>query len=431
MLERFKNAWDAFRGRSPTSIDYYGGSDPRAVRPIIRGDLTKSIVNLIYVQISSDISLMNFRHAKLDDEGKFSEEIKSTLNYVLSSSANLDQTGRALIKDCVITMLSEGAAAMVPIKTDVNPYLTESFQVEEVRVGTIVGWYPRHVRVSVYDERFGQRRDLVIEKRLCSIVVNPFYEIMNQPNSTMKRLIRTLNQLDQFNDENSVGKLDLIFQLPYSVSKKIKKDQAEERRQDIVRQLTHTKLGIAYVDSTEKITQLNRPVENGLWAQAKDLTVDLFNQLGLCEAIFNGTADEQTILNYHNRTLEPILNALTEEMTRKWLSITAQTQKQAVVAYSNPFRFVPVSVLAEVSDKLTRNEILTSNEVRSILGYRPKDDPKADQLINSNLNQPEQKEQSPEDGKTEEQKDDGIGNAAFRAGSRKIPPDLLQRLGKS
>lgn len=259
----------------------------------------------------------------------------------------------------------------------------------EARVGTITEWYPKHVRVSVYDDDIGQRREITIEKRFCVIIVNPFYEIMNGENSTLKRLIRVLNQLDRTNEENSSNKLDLLIQLPYSVSKKIKKDQAEERRNDIERQLTGSQLGVAYIDGTERVIQLNRAVTNNLWEQSKDLLLELYNQLGISEKIFNGTANEQELLNYQNDTINPIVNAITENMTRKWLSITAQTQKQAVMAFANQFRSVPVSQLAEVSDKLTRNEILTSNEFRSIIGFKPSDDPRANQLINSNLNQPE------------------------------------------
>lgn len=389
MFDRFKNAWNAFRGRSPT-YPMSSGGDLRQIRPYIKGGVSKSIVNTIYNKIAVDVSSINFSHVRLNEEDKYLETIDDSLNYVLRSSANIDQTGRELIKDTVITMLSEGVACIVPTKTDYDPYLTDAYKVYEARVGTIIQWYPKHVRVSVYDDDVGQRREITIEKRFCVIIVNPFYEIMNGENSTLKRLIRVLNQLDRTNEENSSNKLDLLVQLPYSVSKKIKKDQAEERRRDIERQLTGSQLGIAYIDGTERVIQLNRAVTNNLWEQSKDLLLELYNQLGISEKIFNGTANEQELLNYQNDTINPIVNAITENMTRKWLSITAQTQRQAIMAFANQFRSVPVSQLAEVSDKLTRNEILTSNEFRSIIGFKPSDDPRANQLINSNLNHPEE-----------------------------------------
>lgn len=388
MFERFKNAWNAFRGRAPT-YPLTGGGDIRQYRPRLKGGISRSICNMIYNKIAVDVSSVNFNHVRLDEEEKYKETIYDSLNYVLRTSANIDQTGRELIKDVVITMLSEGVACIVPTFTEGDPYRTESYKVLEARVGIITEWFPKHIRVSVYDDEYGQKREIIVEKRLCPIIVNPFYEIMNGENSTLKRLIRVLNQLDRTNDENSSGKLDLLIQLPYSVNRKIKKNQAEERRNDIERQLNGSQLGIAYIDGTERVIQLNRAIENNLWEQAKELMIDLYNQLGLSEKIFNGTANEQELLNYQNSTIEPFLNAISENMTRKWISITAQSQRQAIMAFPNQFRSIPVSQLAEVSDKLTRNEILTSNEFRSIIGFKPSDDPRANQLRNSNLNHPE------------------------------------------
>lgn len=394
MIERFKDAWKVLtKGRDPTySYDYgYGGSDARAYRPFLRSGITKSIANTVYNKIAVDVSAMNFNHVRLDEEGKYKETIDDSLNYVLSLSANLDQTGRELIKDTTLTMLSEGAACIVPYKTDVSPNKTDSYKVLEARVGSIVQWYPRHVIVEIYNDTTGQREQIALEKRICVIVQNPFYEIMNSNSSTLKRLVRVLNQLDKANEENSANKFDLLIQLPYSTGKKIRKEQAESRRKELEDQLIDSKMGIGYVDASERVIQLNRPVENTLWQQSKDLLIELFNQLGLSEAIFKGTANEQELLNYQNSTITPIVNAICENMTRKWISVTGQSQKQSIMAFTNAFKSVPVSQLADVSDKLTRNEILTSNEFRSIIGFKPVDDPKADELRNSNLNHPDEK----------------------------------------
>lgn len=387
MLERFKNAWNAFRGRSPTMPETTGG-DPRQTRTYLRGGVSKSIVNTIYNKIAVDVSSIDFGHARLNEDSKYVETIEDSLNRILTIQANIDQTGRELIKDIVLTMLSEGVACVVPTLTDVNPYMTDSYKILEARCGTITQWYPQHVRVNIYDDRIGYRRDIIIEKRLCAIITNPFYEIMNGDSSTLRRLIRTLGQLDRANEENIVNKLDLIIQLPYSTSKKIRKDQADSRRSELEKQLSDSKLGIGYIDATEKVIQLNRSVENGLWQQSRELLIELYNQLGFSESIFKGTANEQENLNYQNSTINPIVSAITENMTRKWISLTAQTQRQAIVAFNNAFKSIPVSQIAEVSDKLTRNEILSSNEFRSIIGFKPSNDPKADQLINSNINHP-------------------------------------------
>lgn len=409
IFDRFKNAWNAFRGRHPTEsyYEYGSGGDPRSTRTFLKGGVSRSIVNTIYTRIAVDVSSINFNHARLDDDNKYKETIYDSLNYILSMSANLDQSGTEFIKDIVITMLSEGVACVVPYETDKDPYLTDSYRVKEARVGTITQWFPKHVKVSLYDAEIGQKREIVLEKRICVIITNPFFETMNGENSTLKRLIRTLNQLDRFNDGNDVQKLNLLIRLPYATSKRIKKDQAESRRTELESQLTNSKLGIGYIDASENVIQLNRPIENNLWEQAKDLLIELYNRLGISEKIFNGTASEQELVNYQNNVIEPIVKAITENMTRKWISLTGQSQKQAVVAFYNGFRSVPISVLAELSDKLTRNEILSSNEVRSIIGFKPVDDPNADKLINSNLNHPEEK---------------------ARVKNKNIPEDLRKRL---
>lgn len=390
--ERFKSAWNAFLGRDPTRFDDYSWGFSYGMRPD-RVSLTatsfRSIVSSIYNQIAVDCSQINIRHVRLNDEGKFEAIIDDSLNQALSLEANIDQSGRELIRDAVISLLDEGCVAIVPVLTDVDPYFTDSYKIYELRVGKIVDWMPRSVRVEVYNDMIGQKQQIVLDKRLVAIINNPFYEIMNEPNSTAKRLMRVLSQLDRTNEQNSSGKLDLIIQLPYTIRSEAKRRQAEERRKDLEKQLTGSVYGIGYTDGSERIIQLNRGVENNLWNQAKELTQELFNQMGLSTSIFDGTADEKTTLNYQNRTLEPILSAITENMERKWISKTARSQKQAIRFFKDPFKLVPVGEIAEMADKFTRNEIMTSNELRAVMGMRPAKDPKADQLINSNLNQPE------------------------------------------
>lgn len=393
LKERLKNTWNAFLGRDPTPTLFGGYSSSfRPDRYRTRSFSYKSIITTIQNQIAVDCSLINIKHVRLDDEEKYKETIDSQLNWVLGRSANIDQTGRAFIKDAVMSMLDEGVVALVPVKTNVNPYTHDSFKIEELRVGKILEWFPQKVRVEVYDDRIGQKKQIVVDKGIVAIVENPFYSIMNEPNSTMKRLNSVLNQLDQVNSKSSAGKLDMIIQLPYVIKSDAKRKYAEERRKDIEAQLSNSTYGVAYTDGTEKIVQLNRSLENNLWVQAKELQAQLYNQLGFSEAIFNGTADEKTMLNYQNRTIEPILSAITEEMERKWLTRTAISQKQAIRFFKDPFKLVPVAQIAEIADKFTRNEIMSSNEIRAILGMKPSNNPKADQLINSNLNQPEEGE---------------------------------------
>lgn len=390
--ERIKNAWNVFLGRDYANafINYGVSSGINPSRPRFTMGNAKTIVSTIFNRIAVDCSTISINHVRLNDEGNFVEIIDDSLNRVLTRDANIDQTGRALIRDIVISMLDEGVIAVVPFETDVDPMKTDSYQILKARTAKILQWYPHHIQVEIYDEDSGLKRQKILEKRICVIVENPFYTIMNEPNSIAQRLLRVLNQLDRTNEQNSAGKLDLIVQLPYVIKESAKRVQAEQRRKDIEAQLTGSQYGIAYIGGTEKIIQLNRSLENNLWEQAKDLTVQLYNQLGLSEEIFNGTADDKTMTNYMTGTIEPILSAIVEEMNRKWLSKTAVTQKQAIRFFNDPFRIVPVTQLAEIVDKFTRNEIMSSNEFRSKLGLKPSDDPKADELRNSNLNHPDE-----------------------------------------
>lgn len=396
ITDRFKKSWNAFMGRDPTSLytPYYYGSSSRPDRPRFSCMNARSIITTIYNRIAVDAAQMNVRHVRLDEDDHFKEIIDSDLNYALSVSANLDQSGRAFIQDAIMSLFDEGCVALVPTDTDVDPIRTDSYKIYELRVGKITQWFPDRVRIDVYREDTGQREEVTLPKRMVAIVENPFYSIMNEPNSTAKRLVRTLNQLDDCNEEISANKLDLIIQFPYLIKSPAKKIQAEARRKELVDQLSGAKYGVAYTDGTEKIVQLNRSLENNLWTQAKELQTDLFNQLGMTQKIMDGTADETETLNYYNRTIEPILTALTEAMDRVWITKTARTQKQAIRFYRDSFKLVPINNIAEIADKFTRNEILSSNEIRSIIGFKPSKDPKADELINSNLNHPEESEPS-------------------------------------
>lgn len=394
-IERFKSAYDAFMGRSPTKYIYSGfsGGRPDRIRHRIQNE--RSIVNSIYNRIAVDCMEIDIKHVRLDDKNNYEETIQDSLNRVLSFEANVDQTGRGLVEDIVYSMLDEGCIAVIPTKTSADPNYTDSYEVYEARVGKILEWSPKEVLVEAYNEKSGKKEQIAVEKRYTLIIENPFYQIMNEPNSTLQRLIRVLNQLDDVNRQNSAGKMDLIIQLPYMVRSPARRVQAEDRRKSIEAQLTGSQYGIAYIDGTEKVIQLNRPLENNLWEQAKELKEDLFNQMGLTMAILNGTADEKTMANYYSRIIEPILTAIVEEIERKWISRTALSQHQGIRFFRDPFKLVPVSNLAEMSDKLTRNEIMTSNEIRVRIGLPPSKDPKADKLINSNLNQPEEKEKGP------------------------------------
>lgn len=398
--ERLKNSWNAFLGRDPTQYSNYldlgPGYSHRPDRTIMSKGNERSTITTIYNQIATDVSMIDIRHVRLNEDKQYLEDIDSPLNNALTQSANIDQTGRALLKDLVISMFDEGCVAVVPVVTEGNPIQSESYKIYELRTAKIVEWYPKDVRLLTYNDRSGKKEEITLPKKMVAIIENPFYAVMNEPNSAFQRLRRILNQVDRTNDQNSAGKMDLIIQLPYITKSPNKQLQAEERRKKIEAQLTGSQYGIAYIDGTEKITQLNRSVTNNLWEQAKDLTEQIFNQFGLSQAIFNGTADEKTMLNYYNRTIDPILTTIIEEYQRKFLSDTAVTQGQAIRYFRAPFKLVPVDGLAEIADKFTRNEIMTKNEFRSILGMKPSDDPKADELINSNINHPDEQIQNEE-----------------------------------
>lgn len=422
--DRFKNAWNAFLGRDPTEKIWTGFSyASRPDRQRLRITNLKSMVSSVYGQIAVDCSSISIRHVKVNEEGEYEKTLKTTLNRVLTQEANIDQTGRDLIRDTVISLLDEGCIAIVPIDTLGDPNKTDSYKILSLRVGKIVEWMPKHIRVEVYNDVTGNYEQLVFAKRVACIIENPFYAIMNEPNSTAKRLMRTIAQLDRVNDENTSGKLDLIIQLPYTIKSDAQKKQAERRRKSIEAQLTGSAHGIAYTDGTERIVQLNRPVENTLWEQVKDLETKLYNQLGFSESIFNGTADEKTMLNYYNRTIEPILSAIVENMERKWISRTAQTQGQAIRFFREPFKLVPVNQLADIVDKFTRNEVMSSNEFRSVIGLKPSDDPKADELRNSNLNHPEDNQIQDDSNKEVTNNSKSTGNLSgilSRVSSRKV-----------
>ena len=392
LSSRIKNAWNAFLSRDPTSLykDYGMGSYTRPDRPRLARGNDRSIVTSVFNRIALDVAAINIKHCRLDDNERYQETIDSKLNNCLTLEANIDQTARAFIQDVVISMLGEGCVAIVPVDTTSNPN-KGAYDVLSLRTGKIKEWYPTEVKVEVYNERTGKKEDIRISTSAVAIVENPLYAVVNEPNSTLQRLMRKLSLLDTVDEQTSSGKLDLIIQLPYVVKSDARKQQANERRQEIERQLTGSKYGIAYTDGTEKITQLNRPVENNLMKQVEYLTSMLYSQLGITQAVMDGTADEKTMLNYNNRTIEPIVSAIVDEMKRKFLTKTARSQKQTILFFRDPFKLVPINDIAEIADKFTRNEILSSNEIRQIVGFKPSEDPKADQLVNSNISQPDEK----------------------------------------
>lgn len=390
-IERFKSAYNAFMGRAPTNTGfYYGGYGERPDRTRHRIQNERSFINSIYNRIAVDASSIDIKHVRLDEDGNYKNTIKDSLNRVFSLESNVDQTGRALITDLVYSMLDEGCVALFPSHMSADPYYTDSYEVLEARVAKIVEWYPKHVKIEAYNEDTGKREQVDVEKRFVPIIENPFYSIMNEPSSTLQRLIRVLNQLDKVNEQNSSGKMDLIVQLPFLVKTEARKKIAEERRKNIEAQLTGSQYGIAYIDGSEKVIQLNRAVENNLWNQAKELKEDLLNQMGLVIEIINGTADEKTMQNYYSRFVEPILTAIIEEIERKWLSRTAQSQGQGIRFFRDPFKLVPVTSLADIGDTFIRNRIMTANEMRTkAIGLPPSDNPQANELVNPNLNEPE------------------------------------------
>lgn len=388
-LNRFRNAWNAFLGRDPTDkyLEYglYGGSYQRPDRTQLSYGNDKSIVTSIYNRIALDVSQISVRHVNVDENNQYLETRKSTLNDCLTLSANLDQTGKAFMQDIVMSMFDEGCVAVVPTDTDTSPKNTDGFDIYSMRTGKVVEWFPHHVKVEVYNENTGKKEKILVEKRTTAIIENPFYAIMNEPNSVLRRLIRKLVLLDAVDEQSSAGKLDLIIQLPYTIKGETRRKQAEERRDNIEKQLAGSKYGIAYADATERITQLNRPIENNLMKQIEYLTNLLYGQLGISETILNGTADEQTMLNYFSSTIEPILSAIVDEFKRKFLSKTARTQGQSIMYFREPFKLAPVKNIAEVAEKLITNRVLTSNEVRGVLGYKPAEDAEADKLLNPNI----------------------------------------------
>lgn len=395
LTQRLQNAWNAFRNpRDPTFTNYGIGTYYRPDRHRFSHGNERSIVTTIFNRIAVDCAAIDLEHVRLDENGRYTDTIKSGLNDCLTYSANIDQTGKAFIEDAVQSMFDEGVVAIVPVDTTSNPYMTSSYDILTMRTGKVTEWYPQHVRVRLYNDRTGKQEELIMSKSAIAIVENPFFSVMNEPNSTLQRLIRKLNLLDYIDEQSSSGKLDLIIQLPYVIKSETRRQQAEARRKDIEMQLAGSKYGIAYTDGTERITQLNRSVENNIWGEIKDLTEMLYNQLGITEAILNGTADEQTMINYYNNTIVPIMSAIADEMQRKFITRTARTQGQAIRYFRDAFKLTPVATLAEFADKFTRNEIASSNEIRAIIGWKPSDDPKADELVNSNLNQKTPEEQA-------------------------------------
>lgn len=394
---RLKHAWNVFFNKPsiaafPTGLSY--SYRPDRVR-FTRGN-ERSISNSVYTRIAMDVSAIVIHHCRLDENGRYVSNIKSGLDSCLNLEANIDQTGRAFIQDLVISMFDEGCVAIVPVETSTNPNVSTSYDILSIRTGKILDWYPDKVKVRVYNERVGKKEDIILPKKMVGIIENPLYSIMNEPNSTMQRLVRKLALLDATDEQTASGKLNMIIQLPYVVKSDMRRRQAEQRRRDIEMQLTESQYGIAYIDGTEKVTQLNRSLDNNLQSQIEYLTSMLYSQLGITQSILDGTADEKTMLNYNNRTIEPIISAIVDELNRKFLTKTARSQNQAFKFFRDPFRLVPVNDIAEIADKFTRNEIMTSNEIRQVIGMKPSDDPKADQLVNSNINQ-----------SSDEQMDDG------------------------
>lgn len=391
-LSRLKHAWNAFfNNKDPTpkyqdiGASYYYRPD----RQRFTGGNERTIVTSVYNRIALDAAAVEIKHVRLDENGRYLETIDSGINRCLNEEANIDQTGRAFIQDVVMSMLDEGCVAIVPVDTTFNPNITNSYDVQSMRVGKILQWYPNHIQVRVYNEKTGNKEDIIVPKNIVGVIENPLYAVINEPNSTMQRLIRKLSLLDAVDEQSGSGKLDLIIQLPYTIKTEARRQQAEARRKEIEVQLTNSKYGIAYTDGTERITQLNRPIENNLMKQIEYLTSMLYSQLGITQSILDGTADEKTMLNYYSRSIEPIISAIVDELKRKFLTRTARSQLQSFLFFRDPFKLVPITEIATIADTFTRNEILSSNEVRQLIGIKPSSDPKADQLRNSNLNQTE------------------------------------------
>ena len=395
---RLKHAWNAFTGNIQMNYRDLGMSYPyRADRPRMSRGNERSIVTSVYNRIALDVAALNVQHVRLDENGRFLSVIDDGLNNCLTLEANVDQTARSFIQDVVISIFDEGSVAIVPVDTTTDPNVSGSYDIQSLRVGQILDWYPQYIRTRVYNEQTGRKEDIVVPKSAVAIIENPLYAVINEPNSTMQRLIRKLNLLDVIDEQSGSGKLDLIIQLPYVIKTEAKRQQAENRRKDIESQLSGSKYGIAYTDGTEHITQLNRSVNNNLMSQIEYLTSMLYSQLGITQSILDGTADEKTMLNYNNRTIEPIISAIVDEMKRKFLTKTARSQRQSISFFRDPFKLVPVNEIAEIADKFTRNEIMTSNEIRQVVGMKPSDDPRADELRNKNLSEPSGSDQQSEE----------------------------------
>lgn len=395
---RLKHAWNAFTGNIQMNYRDLGMSYPyRADRPRMSRGNERSIVTSVYNRIALDVAALNVQHVRLDENGRFLSVIDDGLNNCLTLEANVDQTARSFIQDVVISMFDEGSVAIVPVDTTTDPNVSGSYDIQSLRVGQILDWYPQYIRTRVYNEQTGRKEDIVVPKSAVAIIENPLYAVINEPNSTMQRLIRKLNLLDVIDEQSGSGKLDLLIQLPYVIKTEARRQQAENRRKDIESQLSGSKYGIAYTDGTEHITQLNRSVNNNLMSQIEYLTSMLYSQLGITQSILDGTADEKTMLNYNNRTIEPIISAIVDEMKRKFLTKTARSQRQSISFFRDPFKLVPVNEIAEIADKFTRNEIMTSNEIRQVVGMKPSDDPRADELRNKNLSEPSGSDQQSEE----------------------------------
>jgi hypothetical protein len=395
---RLKHAWNAFTGNVQMNYRDLGMSySYRADRPRMSRGNERSIVTSVYNRIALDVAALNVQHVRLDENGRFLSVIDDGLNNCLTLEANVDQTARSFIQDVVISMFDEGSVAIVPVDTTTDPNVSGSYDIQSLRVGQILDWYPQYIRARVYNEQTGRKEDIVVPKSAVAIIENPLYAVINEPNSTMQRLIRKLNLLDVIDEQSGSGKLDLIIQLPYVIKTEARRQQAENRRKDIESQLSGSKYGIAYTDGTEHITQLNRSVNNNLMSQIEYLTSMLYSQLGITQSILDGTADEKTMLNYNNRTIEPIISAIVDEMKRKFLTKTARSQQQSISFFRDPFKLVPVNEIAEIADKFTRNEIMTSNEIRQVVGMKPSEDPRADELRNKNLSEPSGSNQQSEE----------------------------------
>lgn len=395
---RLKHAWNAFTGNVQMNYRDLGMSHSyRADRPRMSRGNERSIVTSVYNRIALDVAALNVQHVRLDENGRFLSVIDDGLNNCLTLEANVDQTARSFVQDVVISMFDEGSVAIVPVDTTTDPNVSGSYDIQSLRVGQILDWYPQHIRARVYNEQTGRKEDIVVPKSAVAIIENPLYAVINEPNSTMQRLIRKLNLLDVIDEQSGSGKLDLIIQLPYVIKTEARRQQAENRRKDIENQLSGSKYGIAYTDGTEHITQLNRSVNNNLMSQIEYLTSMLYSQLGITQSILDGTADEKTMLNYNNRTIEPIISAIVDEMKRKFLTKTARSQNQSISFFRDPFKLVPVNDIAEIADKFTRNEIMTSNEIRQVVGMKPSEDPRADELRNKNLSAPSGSNQQSEE----------------------------------